>query len=98
MAIFVSRYSHCLYDLLSRWQSGEWTVDIPLDRQQPRATSSTSRAVSASLRARARDCRIADGGRGAAAGAAARGARRLVVLARYMQILSPDFIAAMHEP
>ena len=30
MAIFVSRLPHCLYDLLSRWQSGEWQVEIPL--------------------------------------------------------------------
>ena len=29
MAIFVSKMSHCLYDLLSRWKSGEWEVDIP---------------------------------------------------------------------
>lgn len=30
MAIFVSKQSHCLYDILSRWQSGEFHVDIPL--------------------------------------------------------------------
>ena len=29
MAIFVSRMSHCLYDLLARYKSGEWQVDIP---------------------------------------------------------------------
>ena len=29
MAIFVSRMNHCLYDLLARWQAGEWKVDIP---------------------------------------------------------------------
>ena len=29
MAIFVSKMSHCLYDLLSRYRSGEWSVDIP---------------------------------------------------------------------
>ena len=29
MAIFVSKLSHCLYDLLARWKSGEWDVDIP---------------------------------------------------------------------
>ena len=29
MAIFVSKMSHCLYDLLARWQAGEWDVDIP---------------------------------------------------------------------
>ena len=30
MAIFVSRASHCLYDLLSRYSAGELNVDIPL--------------------------------------------------------------------
>lgn len=29
MAIFVSRMSHCLYDLLARYKAGEWRVDIP---------------------------------------------------------------------
>ena len=29
MAIFVSRMSHCLYDLLARYRAGEWDVDIP---------------------------------------------------------------------
>ena len=30
MAIFVSKLSHCLYDILSRYHAGEWKVDIPL--------------------------------------------------------------------
>ncbi len=30
MAIFVSRASHCFFDILSRHQSGEWNVEIPL--------------------------------------------------------------------
>ena len=29
MAIFVSKYNHCLYDLLSRYRSGELAVEIP---------------------------------------------------------------------
>lgn len=29
MAIFVSKSSHCLYDILSRHYSGEWNVEIP---------------------------------------------------------------------
>ena len=29
MAIFVSKMSHCLYDLLARYQAGEWEVEIP---------------------------------------------------------------------
>ncbi len=30
MAIFVSKMSHCLYDILQRCNSGEWPVEIPL--------------------------------------------------------------------
>ena len=30
MAIFVSQHGHCLFDMLSRYQSGEWNVEIPL--------------------------------------------------------------------
>jgi len=30
MAIFVSKLPHCLYDILSRYSSGEWNVEIPL--------------------------------------------------------------------
>lgn len=30
MAIFVSKMSHCLYDLLARYAAGEWCVEIPL--------------------------------------------------------------------
>ena len=29
MALFVSKYDHCLYDILARHQSGELTVEIP---------------------------------------------------------------------
>ena len=29
MALFVSKYSHCLYDLLGRFKSGELNVEIP---------------------------------------------------------------------
>ena len=30
MAIFVSKMSHCLYDLLARYTAGEWRVELPL--------------------------------------------------------------------
>lgn len=30
MAIFVSKMSHCLYDILARYISGEWEVEIPV--------------------------------------------------------------------
>ena len=30
MAVFVSKYAHCLHDVLARYSSGEWRVEIPL--------------------------------------------------------------------
>jgi formyltetrahydrofolate deformylase len=30
MAIFASKSAHCLYDMLGRYQSGEWKVNIPV--------------------------------------------------------------------
>lgn len=30
IAIFVSKMSHCLYDILQRYMSGEWAVEIPV--------------------------------------------------------------------
>ena len=30
MAVFVSQHGHCLFDLLAHYQSGEWQVEIPL--------------------------------------------------------------------
>jgi hypothetical protein len=35
VAIMVTRQSHCIYDLLARWQSGELDCEIPLVHQQP---------------------------------------------------------------
>jgi formyltetrahydrofolate deformylase len=93
VAIFVSKYLHCLADLLHRHQSGELRCEIPL--------VVSNHAEAAPL--------VAHYGipfHHAPVDAAARGeaeARQLallaeheiglVVLARYMQILSPEFIA-----
>lgn len=30
MALFVSKMSHCLFDILARYTAGEWKVDLPL--------------------------------------------------------------------
>jgi formyltetrahydrofolate hydrolase len=30
MALFVSKYNHCLYDILGRYSAGELNVEIPL--------------------------------------------------------------------
>ena len=30
MALFVSKMSHCFYDIMARYTAGEWDVEIPL--------------------------------------------------------------------
>lgn len=30
VAIFVSKYSHCLFDIMSRYESKEWNIEIPV--------------------------------------------------------------------
>jgi formyltetrahydrofolate deformylase len=94
MAIFVSKQSHCLYDLLSRWQSGEWQVDIPLIVSNHRDLA----GIAAQFGIRYAVFPIDP------ATKAAQEAEQIallrehkvdfVVLARYMQIVSPQFIEA----
>ncbi len=94
MAIFVSKQAHCLYDLLSRWQSGEWRVEIPLIISNhadlaPVAAQFGIRyeviPVTAETKAEAEARQIA---------LLIEQVVDLVVLARYMQIVSPAFIEA----
>ena len=96
MAVFVSRYSHCLYDILARWESGEWPVHIPLVVSNHRDLEPVASRhglrfehvpVSAATRAQA-EARQIELLREVGAD--------VVVLARYMQIVSPAFIEAVH--
>ena len=95
MALFVSRYGHCLHDILSRWESGEWSVDIPLIVSNHRDLEPV--AARHGIRFEhvpvTRETKAAAEARQLAllrdAGA------DLVVLARYMQVLSDNFIEAM---
>jgi formyltetrahydrofolate deformylase len=95
MAILVSKYGHCLYDMLARWESGEWTVDIALIVSNHRDLEPVARRhgirfeqvpVTAASRGEAERIQLELLGEARV---------ELVVLARYMQIVSPDFIAAM---
>jgi formyltetrahydrofolate deformylase len=92
-AIFVSRYQHCLVDLLYRHRTGELRCDIPLivsnhDDARPLAGfhgipfHHIPVAASAKLMAE-----------GAAINLLEAHGVELVVLARYMQVLSPAFVA-----
>jgi formyltetrahydrofolate deformylase len=94
MVVFVSKYGHCLYDMLARWESGEWDVEIPLIVSNHPDLEPVARRHGIPFEhvPVSRDTRTA-------------AERRqlellesvdadLVVLARYMQIVSPAFIEA----
>lgn len=92
-AIFVSRQGHCLYDLLGRWELGELPTDVVLvvSNHEDHRTAVERVGVPFHHIGVASDTK-------AEAEAEARGVLAahgvdLVVLARYMQILSPAFIA-----
>lgn len=94
MALFVSKYVHCLYDLLGRHQAGELPVDIPFIVSNHEDCAPIARqfnipfhhvTVSRETRARAEAEHLA---------LLKRYQADFVVLARYMQIVGPDLIAA----
>ena len=96
MAIFVSKMPHCLYDMLARYAAGEWNVEIPLIvSNHPDLQAIAERfgidyhyfPVTKNNKAEQE-----------AAALALLKERHIdfVVLARYMQVLSDDFI--QHYP
>jgi formyltetrahydrofolate deformylase len=93
MAIFVSKMPHCLYDILSRWKSKELEVDIPLIISNHRDLESVANQFGIDFfhfeinphnkleQEQVQLQLLAEHG------------VEFIVLARYMQVLTDDFIA-----
>ena len=98
VAIMVSRYDHCLVDLLWRWRRGELLGDVSLV-----LSNHADLADEAARAGVAFEC-VPVASADAKPAAEARmlsllaGQFDLVVLARYMQILSADFLARVGCP
>ncbi|MDP9378574.1 MAG: formyltetrahydrofolate deformylase [Chloroflexota bacterium] len=94
MAIMVSRYDHCLLDLLWRWDSGELDAHIPLviSNHPELARRVESYNIPFHHLPVTRDTRAQQEAQVRALLQAHE--IDLVVLARYMQILSSEFVAA----
>lgn len=93
MAIFVSQYDHCLFDLLWRFKSGELNCEVPLIISNRSDLSAVAEQMGIPfvvfpitpgdrLEQEAKEIELLE-----------KHHVDLVVLARYMQILSPSFIA-----
>ncbi|WP_028282692.1 formyltetrahydrofolate deformylase [Olleya marilimosa] len=92
MALFVSKYDHCLYDILGRYNSGELDVDIPFiisnhDTLRPIADSFNIPfyhiPVTKDTKAKAEDQQL---------DLCKKHGVNFIVLARYMQIVSNKII------
>ena len=98
MAIFVSKYDHCLQDLLWRARAGELDCEIPLVVSNHEDLRGLAEHFGAAFRVfpitkeskREQERKEAE--------LLAEMGIDLVVLARYMQILSPDFLGAFEAP
>lgn len=93
VAIFVSREGHCLNELLWRWQAGE----LPCEIAMVVSNHDDLRPAAAALDIPFHYTPVPQGAKGETEAAQLRlleadGGVDLVVLARYMQILSPAFV------
>ena len=91
MAVFVSKQAHCLHDILSHTTSGEWAVDLPLIVSNHPDLESVAKRFGIEYQWVA-----GQEGRDAVESTqlALLQQHRIdfVVLARYMQVLSPSFV------
>ncbi len=92
VALFVSKYDHCLYDLLLRHQMGELDCDIQMIVSNHDALAPVARQfnVPFSLLVKTKETKAQVEAQELAL--LAKNKVDLLVLARYMQILSDDFI------
>ena len=93
MAIFVSKMPHCLFDMLARYTAGEWDIDIPLIISNHMDLEPVAKRFDIEFQ-----CIPVN-----AANKAEEEAKQIellkayqidfIELARYMQVLSPEFVA-----
>lgn len=93
LALFVSKYDHCLYDLLGRYASGELPVEIPLIISNHRDLEIVAQRFDIPFKY----IPVTKETKKQAEAEQIKSIREhnidLIVLARYMQIISDDFVA-----
>lgn len=98
IALFVSKADHCFHDLVLRWKAGDLAADIvAVVSNHPNLASAAEGyglpfhcvAVTAATKAEAERCQLE---------ILRTHGVELVVLARYMQVLSPEFLGQFRNP
>ena len=93
MAIFVSKYDHCLADLLYRHQSGELACDIPLIISNHPDTARLADFYQIPFHVIPVTRETKEHAEAQQFALLEQHGVDLIVLARYMQVLSPEFVA-----
>ncbi len=98
MAILVSKQWHCLIDLLWRWEAGELDAEIPLVISNHGDLATKVEAHGIPFRHLPVTKGMKAEQESKVAGLLHEHVIDLVVLARYMQILSPQFLSSYRQP
>ncbi len=96
MAIFVSKMSHCLFDILARYSAGEWNVEIPLIISNHNDLKEVADSFGIDYHVFSIDKTNKNERESEELALLKKYNIDFIVLARYMQIISDDFI--LHYP
>ncbi len=93
MAVFVSKLPHCLYDILSRCDSGEWQVEVPLILSNHPDLEEVARKFGKAFHVFPIDAGNKAEQEGRMLALMREQKVEFAVLARYMQTLTGDFVS-----
>jgi len=93
VALFCSQYLHCMADLLDRWHSGELACEIPVIVSNHRAVEKLAGFYGIPFELIEVTADTKNEAEGRQLAVLAEKKIDVVVLARYMQILTPEFVA-----
>ena len=93
MAVFASQSSHCIYDIFSRYFSDEWFVDIPAIISNHRSHEELAQKYGITFHYFEINAQNKTEQEALQLKLLQRLGIDFMVLARYMQILSPEFVA-----
>jgi formyltetrahydrofolate deformylase len=98
VVLFVSKFDHCFHDLILRWKAGEYACDIAAILSNHIDLAAAARSYGLAFH----HIPVASGNKAASEARQLELLRsldtELVILARYMQVLSADFLQKLGRP